>query len=337
MGLIMPQTIIIAEIGVNHNGCLNMAKALVEAAACSGADMVKFQTFVSDHLATPMAPKAAYQKNNTIDGTQLDMLKQLELTPKKHEQLIEHCDAHRVKFLSAPFDLDSINLLATLQLDTLKIPSGEITNAPYLRTIGALNKNIIMSTGMSTLGEVAAAVSELIRAGTPEYKITLLHCTTEYPAPFEEVNLKAMETMRKAFPTIAGVGYSDHTTGITVPIAAAALGATIIEKHFTLDKTMSGPDHKASLEPHEFKAMCQGIRQVELCLGTGDKVPTASELPNKEVARKSIVAAHDIACGEIFTEKNITAKRPGTGLSPMDWDDIIGAKSNRAYKAGELI
>lgn len=334
----MPHTLIIAEIGVNHNGCLKTAEELVRAAALAGADIVKIQTFIADCLTTPEAPKAPYQKQtDPAEENQLDMLRKLELTPAMHEALIQHCRQNNIKFMSAPFDLESVKLLTKLQLDTFKIPSGEITNAPYLRAIGALNKNVIMSTGMSTLREVAEALNELIKAGTDAGKITLLHCTTEYPAPFEEVNLKAMETMRKAFPNIAGVGYSDHTTGITVPIAAAALGAAIIEKHFTLDKTMAGPDHKASLEPHEFKAMCLGIRQVELCMGDGDKAPTASELPNKEVARKSIVAARDIARGEVFTENNITAKRPGVGLSPMKWDDIIGTKANRSYKAGELI
>lgn len=332
----MSPTLIIAEAGVNHNGDLKLAFQLVNAAARAGADVVKFQTFQAQALATGQAGKAAYQKETTSTGeSQLAMLKKLELTPEQHLQLIDHCQACGIEFLSTAFDPISIDLLASLNLQHWKIPSGEITNLLYLRKIGSLNQPVILSTGMANLGEIEAAIDVLEHAGTSLDQITVLHCTTEYPAPLDEVNLRAMQSIAQAFGV--AVGYSDHTDGIAVPIAAAAMGATVIEKHLTLDRTMSGPDHRASLEPYQFAAMVQGIRAIERALGDGIKRPTASERANLCIARKSLVAARVIQAGEPFSAENITAKRPGTGISPMHWDALIGRNATRAYAPDELI
>lgn len=332
------KTLIIAEAGVNHNGDIATALALVDAATDAGADIVKFQTFNAAHVVSSAAPKAAYQKQNT-DATesQLDMIRKLELSETMHRALLTHCHKRGIAFLSTPFDMPSVDFLASLGMTTWKIPSGEITNLPYLRKIGALGQKIILSTGMSTLKEVAAALDALKKAGTPHSAVHLLHCTTEYPAPYAEVNLRAMHTLRESFPYCAGVGYSDHTQGIEISLAAVAMGACIIEKHFTLDKNMEGPDHKASLEPHELAALVRGIRHIELALGDGVKAPTPSELDNMLVARKSIVAARNIAKGEMFTEENLTTKRPGTGISPMRWDDIVGTVAKRDFALDNIV
>jgi N,N'-diacetyllegionaminate synthase len=332
----MNPTLVIAEAGVNHNGDLKLAFQLVEAAALAGADVVKFQTFQAQALATGQADKAAYQKETTSTGeSQLAMLKQLELTPEQHLRLINHCQAFGIEFLSTAFDLFSIDLLATLTLRRWKVPSGEITNLPYLRKIGSLNQPVILSTGMANLGEIEAAINVLEQAGTSLDQITVLHCTTEYPAPLDEVNLRAMQTIAQAFGV--AVGYSDHTDGISVPIAAAAMGATVIEKHLTLDRTMEGPDHRASLEPDQFAAMVQSIREIERALGDGIKRPTARELANLPIVRKSLVASRAIQAGEPFTADNITTKRPGTGISATRWDALIGRNASRAYAPDELI
>ena len=329
---------IIAEAGVNHNGVLDIALRLVDVAAEAGANAVKFQTFQAEALASASAEKAGYQKQTTA-GTeaQVDMLRRLELSSEAHRQIMRQCEKRGIAFLSSPFDLASIDFLVALGLGVFKIPSGEITNLPYLRKVGALRKEIILSTGMSNLEEVDTALRFLEKAGTARERITLLHCTTEYPAPFAEVNLLAMRTMSEAFPGIKGVGYSDHTPGIEISIAAAALGASIIEKHFTLDKTMEGPDHRASLEPHELAQLVRSVRNIEAALGDGIKAPTASELPNRDIARKSLVAARDIQVGEVFSEENLTAKRPGTGVSPMLWDDVLGTKATRALRKDEAL
>lgn len=327
---------IIAEAGVNHNGDLATAKKMIAAAAGAGADAVKFQTFTAEHVASAFAPKAGYQERTTGAGeSQLAMIQRLELDKKAHRTLLDYCRGKGVLFLSTPFDLGSIDLLADLGMATFKVPSGEITNLPYLRKVGALKKNIILSTGMADLGEIEAALDVLTGAGTKRERITLLHCTTEYPAPFGEVNLRAMLTLRAAFGT--AVGYSDHTRGIEIPVAAAALGATVIEKHFTLDRTMEGPDHKASLEPPELSAMIQAVRNVERALGDGIKRPAPSERKNREAARKSVVAAKAIKKGERFSARNIAAKRPGSGISPMRWDEVIGARARRDFAKDELI
>lgn len=332
----MNHTLVIAEAGVNHNGDLQLAFRLVEAAAQAGADVVKFQTFQAQRLATDQASKASYQKETAgkVEG-QLVMLQKLELTPQQHLQLIDHCRACGIEFLSTAFDHISIDLLASLNLKCWKIPSGEITNLPYLRKIGSLKRPVILSTGMANLGEIEAAIDVLEHAGTSRDQITLLHCTTEYPAPLDEVNLRAMQTISHAFGV--AVGYSDHTDGIAVPIAAVAMGATVIEKHLTLDCSMEGPDHRASLEPDQFAAMVQGIRAIERALGDGIKRPTASERANMPIVRKSIVAARAIQAGEPFSAENITAKRPGTGISPMHWDALIGRTALRAFSPDELI
>lgn len=330
------RTFIIAEAGVNHNGSLKLAKKLVDAACEAETDTVKFQTFKAEQVVSINAPKAAYQANNTgIHESQLDMIRRLELDQAAHKEIFQYCREKKIQFLSSPFDLESIDLLTSLGLTLLKIPSGEITNLPYLRKIGSLEKEIILSTGMADLGEIEIALGVLMNAGTPLENITVLHCNTEYPTPFEDVNLKAMQTIATSFGV--RVGYSDHTLGIEIPIAAVALGASIIEKHFTLDRNMKGPDHRASLEPDELKAMVAAIRNVEKALGDGIKTPSPSELKNKSIARKSIVAATDLKKGEIFTEKNLTVKRPGNGISPMRWDEIIGKKANKNYKKDELI
>lgn len=328
--------LIIAEAGVNHNGDLSIARRLIDAAAQAGADLVKFQTFRADRLATGHAAKARYQSANTDRSeSQLEMLRRLELDRGMHEALIAHCRTSAVGFFSTGFDTQSVDLLAELGADRFKIPSGEITNLPYLRHVGGYGKPLILSSGMATLGEIEAAIDVLEASGTPRGRITVLHCTTEYPAPMAEVNLRAMLTIRDALGV--AVGYSDHTVGIEVAIAAAALGAAVIEKHFTLDRTLPGPDHKASLEPAELKAMIAAIRNIERALGDGIKRPSASEALNKPIARKSLVASRDIRAGEIFSAANLTAKRPGTGVSPMRWDEVIGRKAGRDFAADELI
>ena len=333
----MNKTFIIAEAGVNHNGSLEMALQLIDAAIAAGADVVKFQTFKAEKVIAVTAPKAAYQKKTTgLDESQLEMLIKLELDEAAHIRLYQYCQHQGIQFLSTPFDLESIELLHRLGLEIFKIPSGEITNLPYLRKLGALKKRLILSTGMADLGEIEDALDVLTESGTPLGNITVLHCNTEYPTPFEDVNLRAMLTIRNAFPGIF-VGYSDHTIGIEAPIAAVAMGATVIEKHFTLDRNLPGPDHQASLEPHELGAMISGIRNIEKALGTGRKKPSASELKNRPIARKSIVAATSIEAGETFTEMNITAKRPATGITPMRWDEIIGQKAAKPYRRDELI
>jgi len=331
------KTFIIAEAGVNHNGSLELAQKMIDAAVDAGADAVKFQTFKAEKLVSKYAPKAEYQKKSTAnDESQLEMVKKLELDATAHRTLIEYCKKKEIRFLSTPFDLESIDLLNELALDIFKVPSGEITNLPYLRKIGALKKKIILSTGMSDLREIEDALDVLTEAGTPLEKITVLHCNTEYPTPMQDVNLEAMQTIKSSFPEIH-VGYSDHTEGIEIPVAAVAMGATVIEKHFTLDKNMEGPDHKASLEPDEFKAMILAIRNIEKALGNGIKKPSPSELKNIRIARKSIVATRDIRKGEPFTEKNLTAKRPGTGISPMRWDEVVGQRACKDYKQDDLI
>lgn len=328
--------LIIAEAGVNHNGDLEIAKRLVEVAALAGADVVKFQTFNAERLVTYFAPKAEYQ-NQTTDGleSQFSMLQQLELTQQMHEQLISHCAELSIGFLSTGFDIQSVNYLASIGVKRFKIPSGEITNLPYLRHVGSFGKPLILSTGMSTLGEIEAALDVLEIAGTPRALITVLHCTTEYPAPMQDVNLLALARMRDAFGV--AVGYSDHTVGIEVPIAAASLGAAVIEKHLTLDRSLPGPDHKASLEPDEFAVMVRAIRNIEQAMGDGIKRPSPSEVKNKPIARKSIVAARPIKVGDRFTPENLTAKRPGTGISPMRWDEVMGRTATRDYDPDDLI
>ncbi|KZR85002.1 N-acetylneuraminate synthase [Synechococcus sp. MIT S9504] len=329
-------TIIIAEAGVNHNGDLQLAKKLVDTASDAGADVVKFQTFQASQLATQHAEQAAYQQR-ALDSSegQLAMLKRLELHFDQHVELIEYCQQKNIEFFSTAFDISSIELLASLKLKRWKVPSGEITNLPYLRHIGSQGQPVILSTGMANLGEIEAALAVLEQAGTSRSRITVLHCTTEYPAPLDEVNLRAMNTIAQSFGV--AVGYSDHTDGISVPIAAVAMGATVIEKHLTLDRKLPGPDHKASLEPDQFAAMVRGIRTIERALGDGIKRPTPSEQNNLPVVRKSLVAARPICAGELFSEVNLTAKRPGTGISPMNWDAWIGRKALRDFAADALI
>lgn len=329
-------TLIIAEAGVNHGGDLATARMLVDAAAEAGADLVKFQTFSADKLVTVDARKADYQNRTTgSDESQYAMLRRLELTREMHEELIAHCKSRGIGFFSTGFDESSVDMLVELGADRFKIPSGEITNLPYLRHVGQYGKPVILSTGMAAVPEIEAAMKVLRDAGTPAEQITLLHCTTEYPAPMAEVNLRAMVTLRETLGV--PVGYSDHTMGIEVPIAAVALGAVIIEKHLTLSRQMEGPDHKASLEPAEFASMVSAIRNIEAAMGDGVKRVTLSEIGNRAVARKSIVAAVAIRSGDVFGENNLTVKRPGTGLSPMIWDDVIGKKAQRDFAAGELI
>lgn len=332
--------IIIAEAGVNHNGDMAMAKQLIKVAAEAGADYVKFQTFNTEKLVTKTAKQAAYQKKNMQSGdedSQYSMLKKLELSRENHYELIECCRYHGIKFLSTAFDNDNlIFLMNELDLDYIKIPSGEMTNYPYLRLASTLNKPIILSTGMSDLDEIIASVDLLKSFGVKQESLHILHCTTEYPALISEVNLNAMETISKS--TGCRVGYSDHTMGIDIAVAAAALKASVIEKHFTLDRSLPGPDHPASLEPDELKRMVIAIRNVTRSLGNGIKRPASSrELSNRDVARKSIVAACNIKCGELFSEENITTKRPGTGISPMRWQEVIGSPAKRDYQENDLI
>ena len=330
-------TLIIAEAGVNHNGSIETAGQLIEAAAEAGVDLVKFQTFSADRLVTGSASKADYQLETTSTReSQHEMIRKLELSREIHEELIAHCKKCGVGFFSTGFDPQSVDLLAELGLDRFKIPSGEITNLPYLRHIGQYGKPVILSTGMARLGEIEAALEVLEASGTPRERVTVLHCNTEYPTPMADVNLKAMLAIRDALGV--QVGYSDHTLGIEVPIAAVAMGATVIEKHFTLDRNLPGPDHRASLEPDELKAMVQAIRNIELALsGDGLKRPSPSESKNLEIARKSLVALVPIKAGEPFTEANLGVKRPGSGISPMRWDEFMGRPANRDYHADELI
>ena len=332
----MKKVFIIAEAGVNHNGSIKVAKQLIDVAVEAGADAVKFQTFKAEKLVSKIAEKAEYQKQTTDKSeSQYEMIKKLELDVKAHKEIISYCRQKGIIFLSTPFDHDSIDLLNKLGLEIFKISSGEINNLPYLRAIGRLNKKIIISTGTADIGEIENALDILIKSGTSKENITILHANTEYPTPMEDVNLRAMQTIAETFKI--SVGYSDHTLGIEIPIAAAALGATVIEKHFTLDREMEGPDHKASLEPHALKEMVQAIRNIEVALGNGIKKPSKSELKNIYVVRKSVVASKAIKKGEIFREENLTVKRPGNGISPMRWDEILGTIAQKDYKEDDLI
>lgn len=326
--------LIIAEAGVNHNGDLNLAKKLIEQAAKAGADVVKFQTFKAEDCVSIKAKKAKYQLENTAkDESQLEMIKKLELSREAHFELMKHCKKHNIAFLSTPFDLESVAFLQSLNLSYFKIPSGEITNLPYLKAVARCKKKVLLSTGMANLAEIEAALEILRKNGTRD--ITLLHCTTEYPAPFEEVNLNAIKTLKEAFKL--KVGYSDHTKGIVAALGAVALGAVVIEKHFTLDKTMEGPDHKASLEPSELKELCEGIRTLEKALGNGIKKASKSEAKNIIIARKSLVAKREIQKGEKFSEQNLTTKRPGSGISAMRYEEYLGKRALKTYKKDELI
>ncbi|WP_442763675.1 N-acetylneuraminate synthase [Malikia spinosa] len=330
------KTLIIAEAGVNHNGSLDLAKQLVASAAAAGADLVKFQSFITGKSISRQAPKAEYQKSTTgTDESQYEMVRKLELSRADHEELIEECRRHGIGFFSTAFDSNSFDMLIDLGLNQVKIPSGELTNLPLLRYMTRLGMPVILSTGMAGLGDIEAALDVIEKAGTPRSLITLLHCTTEYPTPMEDVNLRAMISLKSAFGV--EVGYSDHTSGIEIPIAAVALGATVIEKHFTLDRSLPGPDHQASLEPQELKAMVDAIRNIERALGDGIKRPSASELKNKPIARKSLVASRPIRAGEAFDADNLDSKRPGTGISPMRWDEVIGRTAPRDFAADELI
>ena len=329
----MNRVMVIAEAGVNHNGNISIAKKMIEEAKNAGADIVKFQTFDATKVASKYAVMAEYQKENLgIVESQESMLSKLMLRWEDYVELAEYCNRIGIKFLSTPFDIDSVRFLNGLQ-DIWKIPSGEITNYPYLVEIAKTGKDVILSTGMSTMDEVDAALSVLRYNGTKS--IVLLHCTTNYPTPMNDVNLRAMLTMRDHCG--CDVGYSDHTRGIEIPIAAVAMGASIIEKHFTLDRTMEGPDHKASLEPHELAEMVKAIRNIEVAMGNGEKIPAKSEQVNIAVARKSIVASRKIKTGEVLTEKNVTTKRPGTGINPMRWREVLGSKAIRDFNEDELI
>ncbi len=332
----MQPVFIIAEAGVNHNGNLELAKQLVDVAAEAGADAVKFQTFKAEKLVSQDAPKATYQKQSTTaDEPQFSMIKKLELDLGAHRLLISHCQKRNIMFLSSPFDLDSIDLLNELEMEFFKIPSGEITNLPYLRKIGGLGKNVILSTGMSTMEEIEAAIQVLYTAGLNSKQLTVLHCNTEYPTPMADVNLRAMQTLSDSFGT--SVGYSDHTLGIEVPIAAVALGAKVIEKHITLNNKLPGPDHRASLESQQLKSMVSAIRNLEQAMGDGIKQPTPSEEKNRPIARKSIVACRQIKRGEILSSDNLTVKRPASGISPMEWDQVIGTPAAKSFEADEAI
>ena len=328
--------IIIAEAGVNHNGSIVNAKKLVDVAVEAGADYVKFQTFKADKLASKAAPKATYQQATTgTENSQLDMLRQLELSEADHRELLAYCQQKDIQFLSTPFDVDSIDLLVELGITLGKIPSGEITNLPYLRKMGQSFREIVMSTGMADMQEVKAAMDVLIQAGMKKENITILHCNTQYPTPMKDVNLRAMQSIRDTLSVT--VGYSDHTLGIEVPIAAVALGATLIEKHYTLDRTMEGPDHKASLEPQDLRDMVCAIRNIEQAMGSGIKQTSDSERENIAIARKSIVASRPIVAGELYSAENLTIKRPGNGISGMEWDRVIGLTAPRDFQEDELI
>ncbi|MCG3714151.1 N-acetylneuraminate synthase [Arcobacter lacus] len=332
----MNKVFIIAEAGVNHNGSIELAKKLIDVASESGVDAVKFQTFKAENLVSKNAQKAEYQKQTTDKNeSQFDMIKKLELDVDTHKELMLYCKTKNIMFLSTPFDHDSIDLLSNLGLEIFKIPSGEITNLPYLRHIGKLDKKVILSTGMADIGEIEDALDVLITCGTKKENIIVLHANTMYPTPMEDVNLKAMVTIGNTFDI--AFGYSDHTLGIEVDIAAVAMGACCIEKHFTLDKTMEGPDHKASLEPDELKVMVKAIRNIEKALGSYVKKPSKSEIPNMKIGRKSIVAKIDIKKGEILSENNIAIKRPGNGISPMRWDEIVGSIASKDYREDEII
>ncbi|UCB46319.1 MAG: N-acetylneuraminate synthase [Spirochaetota bacterium] len=327
---------IIAEGGVNHNGSLETAINMIDAAAEAGADACKFQTFNAERIISRFAVKAEYQKRTTSKNeSQLDMVKKLELGEKEHKELVGKCKKRGIMFLSSAFDIQSVEFLDDLGIDTFKIPSGEITNLPYLRKVGSLGKKVILSTGMATLDEVRSALRILTENGTAKSDITVLHCNTEYPTPIQDVNLRAMVTIKETFNV--KVGYSDHTNGTEVAIAAAALGASVIEKHFTLDRSMEGPDHSSSLEPDELKYMVTAIRNIEKALGDSVKTPSRSEIKNIAVVRKSIVASRQIQEGEQFTEENITVKRPGEGISPMEWDRVIGRRAKKKFKEDEYI
>ncbi len=333
----MKHVLIIAESGVNHNGSLDIAKQLIDKAVEAGVDIIKFQTFKSEKLVSKAARQAEYQQRNIgkKDEGQLAMLKKLELSHADHEELMAYCHEKGIRFFSTAFDMDSIEYLHSLDLGLWKIPSGEITNYPYLRKIAQYHEPVILSTGMCELSDIEATVNVLVEFGVEKEQITILHCNTEYPTPYEDVNLRAMLEIRDRFGV--NVGYSDHTKGIEVPIAAVALGATVIEKHFTLDKNMEGPDHKASLEPDELKSMVVAIRNIERALGAGHKTVSESEQKNIEIARKSIVAACPIKKGEMFTEDNLTVKRPGNGISPMRWNEVIGKVATKDFEEEEMI
>lgn len=332
----MKKTFIIAEAGVNHNGQIDLAYKLIDEAVKAGADAVKFQTAVPELVMTKYATKAEYQITNTGEaGSQIEMAKKIHLPLEAYKELKEYCEKKGIMFLSTPFDMKSLELLLSFNMQYMKIPSGEITNYPYLKRIGEQNMNVIISTGMSTLKDVEACLNLIIASGTDKNKITLLHCTTEYPTPMRDVNLKAMLTLKDTFNV--NVGYSDHTKGIEVSVAAAALGATVIEKHFTLDKTMEGPDHVASLEPYELRDLVKAIRSVDIAMGDGIKQVVASEEKNIVIARKSILAAHDIEEGEIFTDENLIVKRPGSGINPMKWNEVVGKKAKRKFSKDEFI
>jgi len=333
-GILMKKIFIIAEAGVNHNGSIELAKQLIDVAKDAKVDAVKFQTFKTENLVSKNATKAEYQERTTSKNeSQFAMLKKLELDIESHKILMEYCENKGIMFLSTAFDLESIDVLNELGIEIFKIPSGEITNYPYLKKIGELNKKVILSTGMSYMEEIQDAIKVLKENGTND--ITVLHCNTEYPTPMEDVNLKAMNTIKENLNI--EIGYSDHTTGIEVAIAAAAMGAKVIEKHFTLDKNMEGPDHKASLEPSELKGMVNAIRNIEKAMGSGEKIPSKSEIKNLNIARKSIVAKKLIKKGEKFTENNLTCKRPGNGTSPMKWEDIIGKVASKDFNEDEMI
>ncbi|CAK7004466.1 MAG: N,N'-diacetyllegionaminic acid synthase [Parabacteroides sp.] len=333
----MAKTIIIAEAGVNHNGSIALAKKLIDVASDAKVDYVKFQTYRTENIVTRDACKADYQVNNVHDNdmSQFKMLKRLELSKQDHFELITYCKQKGVKFFSTAFDLDSVNFLDSLDMSLWKIPSGELTNYPYLRAIGRTNKPVILSTGMATMKEVQEAISVLEKFGTPKNGITLLHCTTEYPAPKDQINLRAMNTMREYLGV--PVGYSDHTEGIEIPIAAVAMGAVVIEKHFTLDRNMEGPDHKASIEPAELRQMVKYIRNIESAMGNTEKKPTPVEQKNISIVRKSIVAARPIHKGEVFNEENLTTKRPATGISPMKWHEVLGLIASQDFEKDEVI
>lgn len=334
----MKHVLIIAEAGVNHNGSIEIAMQLIDKAVEAGVDIIKFQTFKSEKLVSKSAKQADYQKkniHNSDNDSQLDMLKKLELSDSDHKVLIDYCNKKKIKFFSTAFDFESIDYLHSINIGLWKIPSGEITNYPYLKKIAQYGESVILSTGMCEIDDISAALKVLLDNGLTKDKISILHCNTEYPTPFKDVNLLAMNELKERFGV--RVGYSDHTKGIEVPIAAVALGAEIIEKHFTLDRNMEGPDHKASLEPHELKAMVSAIRNIELALGTGHKTVSESERKNIAIARKSIVAASNIKQGDLFTDENITVKRPGDGISPMRWEEVLGRKAKRDFAADELI
>ena len=332
----MNRTFIIAEAGVNHNGSVETARRMIDVAAAAGVDAVKFQTFSAENVVSIFAPKAQYQKETTDKGeSQLQMIKRLELDMDSHSQLIDYCRDRGVAFLSSAFDLESIDVLNNLGLEIFKIPSGEITNLPYLRKIGGLKKKVILSTGMADLDEIRMTLDILAGAGTKKEDITVLHCNTQYPTPIEDANLRAMVTIRDTFGV--RVGYSDHTVGFEAVIGAVALGATVIEKHFTLDRNMEGPDHKASVEPDELEAMVKAIRNVEMALGDGIKRASESEIENKLIVRKSIVAAREVEAGEVLTEANLAVKRPGTGISPTEWDAVLGKDAKRKFVKDELV